>query len=512
MEDSVTKNRRIAKNTLLLYIRTFLVMIVSLYTSRVTLQALGIDNYGIYNVIGGLVAMFTVVSGPMSSAISRFLTYGLGKGDLKHLQTVFSTSVIVLLILGAIVILIGETIGLWFLNFKLNIPSESIYAANWVLQCSLATMVLQLINIPYSAAIISHEKMGVYAYMSILEIGLKLILVLLLLNVTRYVLIIYAFGVLTIYAINRLIYGIYCSKKFQECRFIKAFDKKIFKEVSSFATWSFWGNTASLFNTQGVGMLMNMFGGVVVNAAKGLTGQVESAVMSFVNSFTTAFTPQIIKSYAEENKSYMFSLMERGTKFSFFLMLMFLIPLEFEANVVLSLWLERVPEYTVSFLRLSLVCTAIMLIGQPYLQGLLATGNIRNYQIWVSIIGSSVFLFTWLFYRIGYPIISFYWVNMTVYFLLIWLRMWFVQKQLGYKISQFSGNVFFPIVKASILSLVIPALISILMKDGLLRLIILTSISILSTSFVVFMVGLNGSERIFIREYIKNKLAVIFSK
>lgn len=509
-EDSHTKNKRIAKNTLFLYLRTFVTMVVALYTSRVTLEALGIDNYGIYNVVGGLVTMFTIVSSPVSSAISRFLTYGLGKGDIDHLRTIFSTSINVLICLGLILIMIGETIGLWFLNFKLNIPAESLTAANWVLQCSIFSLVLQIVNIPYSAAIISHEKMSVYAYMSILDVAMKLGLAFIILNVTRHVLIYYALGVLLISVIDRLIYGIYCIRRFSECRYIRVFDKIIFKEMTSFAGWSFFGNTAYMLNTQGVAMLMNIFWGVVVNAAKGISSQVETAVMSFVNSFTTAFSPQIIKSYAEGDRTYMFSVMERGTKFSFYLMLLFLIPLEFEAPLVLQLWLEEVPDHSVSFLRYSLVCTSIVLIGSPYLQGIIATGKIKKYQISVSAVGCLVFPITWIFYHFGYPVITFYWIFISIYLVVNFVRMWFVQNLLDYKIVVYLKNVFMPIIACSAMSLIIPSCIAVLIEDSILRLIYMILGCSLSTGICVYSIGINQSERARIncslRNFLNNKL------
>lgn len=498
LETAEVKNKRIARNTIFLYIRTFITMIVSLYTSRIILQALGVDDYGVYNVVGGFVGMFSIAVGPISSAVSRFITYGLGKGDIAKVKLTFSTSVNVQFVLGIIIVLIGETFGLWFLNNKLNIPPDSMVAANWVLQCSIISMVIGLINIPFSASIVAHEKMDIFAYMSILEVGLKLCLVFLVLFAPFNKLIFFSVGVLVNALIMRLIYGIYCTKKFEECRYEFKFDKSIFKEMTGFAWWSFLGSTAYIFNTQGVSMLMNIFFGVVLNTAKGLAMQVESAVISFVNSFTTAFSPQITKSYAEGNLDYMYSVMCRGSKFSIYLFLLFMIPLEFEAPQVLKLWLGEEPDYSALFLRLSMLCTATMMLGSPFLQGISATGVIRNYQIAVTVIGWLVFPLTWVAYRLGFSPEIFYWIYFVIYNILVWVRMWFVRRLLGFKIKDFLYDVFFPVIRCGILS-VIPALcICQLMDDSVLRLFVLTGACTVTTSITVLYAGMSKNERAFV--------------
>lgn len=511
-ESSSVKNKRIARNTLILYVRTLITLFVSLYTSRIVLSALGVDNYGVYNVVGGVVGLFTIISGPISGAISRFLTYGLGKGNLDHLRGVFSTAIITMLLLGGVVVVLCESVGLWFLNYHLNIPAGSVYAANWVLQFSILSMVLGLINMPYSAAIISHERMDIYAYMTLLDVGLKLALAFLLMITPFNVLITYGFGLFLIYVIDRLIYGVYCTKKFSECKFIWSFDRLIFRKMTGFAWWSFLGNTAWVLNNQGASMLMNVYFGVLVNTAKGIASQVETAVMHFVNTFTTAFTPQIIKSYAEGNKDYMFSLMERGTKFSVYLMLLFLIPLEFEADQVLLLWLGQIPEYSSTFLRFSLVCTTLVLLGQPYLAGINAHGNIRNYQLTVAAIVATAFFMTWLAYYFGAPVITFYWIFMAFYFIADIVRMWFVQILLGYRITVFLRKVLFPIMATVLLSLLGPAMVCYFMEDGIGRLFLVTGVSTLSISVIVYLIGVNSSERQYVNKVVTNLFHKVFSR
>ena len=498
METAEVRNKRIAKNTLYLYLRTLLTMIISLYTSRIILQMLGVDNYGVYNVVGGFVGMFTILIGPISGAISRFITYGLGEGDISKVKIIFSTAVNVQIILSLILLLFGETFGIWFLNHKLNIPSESMVGAHWVLQCSLIAIIIGMLNMPFSACIIAHEKMGIYAYMSIIEVGLKLVLVLSLIIVPFDKLIYFSIGVLTNSIIMRIIYNIYCRKKFKECKYEFVFDKGIFKEITGFAWWTYLGNTAYSLNTQGVAMLMNIFFGVVINTAKGIAMQVESAVLSFVNTFTTAFSPQIIKSYAEGNKEYMFSVMERGSKFSFYLFLLFLIPLEFEARTVLQLWLGEVPEYSVSFLQMSMLCSATIMIGGPFLQGISATGTIRNYQIAMTLVGCMVFPLTWIAYKLGGSPIVFYWIFFCIYNILIWIRMIFVRKLLGYPLHRFTRQVFFPILSCALISLLPAICIKILMADNILRLFIMTGVTLITTSLIVLCCGMTHNERNFV--------------
>lgn len=495
METAQQKNSRIAKNTSYLYLRSLVTMLIALYTSRIVLRALGVDDYGVYNVVGGFIAMSAIVTGPVSGAISRFLTYGLGKGDRKHLRSVFSTAICIQLCLGAIVVLLGETVGLWFLTHELKIPPASMTGAHWVLQCSIVAMVLNLINVPYQAAVIAHEKMNVFAYVSVLESVMKLGVAFILMAAPSSRLAIYSVGLMLISLILRIIYGVYCSRKFEECKFKLSFERSMAKELTAFAWWTFLGNTAYMFNTQGASILMNIFFGVVINTAKGIAMQVETAVMQFVNSFTTAFTPQITKSYAQGDKEYMFQLMCRGSKFAVFLLMFFLIPLEFEAPVVLDLWLDEVPEYSVLFVRLSLICSAVMMMGNPFYQGIMATGNIRAFQISVTCVSVWVFPLTWLAYRLGMEPEMFYWVYFIIYNLLIWMRVWFVRRLTGFKMSMFTRRVYLPVLGCCCLSVIAPWIVTLLMPDGFLRLIVLTLVSTTCTAAVVLYVGMTRSER-----------------
>lgn len=508
VDSSTTRNKRIAKNTLLLYVRTIVIMIISLFTSRLTLEVLGVDNYGIYNVVGGFVGMMSIISGTITSSISRYLTFGLGKGDLNELNRLFSTSLNVLFALSAIILIIGESFGLWFIFHKLNIPSDRVYAAHWVFQCSLLSFIVNLINVPYNASIISHEKMGVFAYMTLLDVGIKLIFVYCLFITPFDVLITYSVLLCLVGIMMRLIYGSYCARHFEECHYSLTFDKGIFKEMAGFAGWNFLGNTAYILNTQGVNMTINIFFGVALNAARGVVGQVEGAVMTLVNNFTVAFTPQITKSYAEGNLDYMYSIVCRGTKFSIFLLLYILIPLSIESNTVLHLWLKDVPPQTSEFLILTLICNASLLMGSAAYTAIMATGNIRNYQISVTLIACLIFPLTWLSYKLGYPASSTYYIYMSIYIILVFYRMKFLRKLLKFPIKMYFTESILPIILVSIVAAIIPLYISRLIDDGISRLIIVVLASIITTSATIYLIGFTKNER----KSINGKIITILSR
>lgn len=508
IESSPVRNHRIAKNTIFLYLRTIIMTAISLFTSRLTLEALGIDNYGIYNVVGGFVGLMSFVSGSISGSISRFITFGLGKGNDKQLKVIFSTSVNVQLAISFIILIMGETIGIWFVSNELNLPPDNSVIANWVLQCSLITFVASMLTVPYSACIVAHEKMAVFAYMTIIDVSLKLIFVYTLFITPFNVLITYASALSIVSILNVGIYYLYCIRHFKECRYEAILDKKLLKEMSGFAGWSFLGNTAYLFNTQGVNIIINLYFGVTLNAARGIVTQVTGAIMTFINNFTMAFNPQITKSFAEGNQPYLFSLICRGAKFSFFLLLLVLIPVEIETPYLLGLWLKEVPPFTSSFLRLQLLCDSILVIGTSGYTAIMATGNIRNYQIAVTIVGCLVFPITWIAYYFGAPAIVTYLIFIPIYICLIIIRLKFLKKLLQFPLSEFLYTTLLPIGKVCFLAIPIPLLLSLNMVDNFMRLVVITLVSLICTSFTIYMCGLSTRER----EIIRLKLQCILTE
>lgn len=495
MSDQSGNNKRIARNTLLLYLRTIFLMLITLYTSRVILDQLGVDDYGIYNVVGGFVAMFSVISSALSSSISRFITFELGRGDIKRLTTIFSTSVNIQLGLCSIILVLGEAIGIWFVNTRMNIPPDRIIAANWVFQCSILTFCINLISVPYNSCIIAHEKMSAFAYISILEAALKLLICYMLIVSPVDKLIAYSLLMLFVAILIRFVYGLYCARNFEECKYRIYYEKEIVKEMTGFAGWSFFPNVAWIFNTQGVNILINLFFGVALNAARGIASQVESAVMMFVRNFTTALNPQITKYYANGDKEHMFLLMCRGTKFTYFLTLLMVLPLFLETEYVLQLWLKEVPTHTVIFVQLSIIGSIINNIGNTCYTACQATGNIKRYSIVVTTVGFLVFPLTWLGFKLGLPVESTYIIYILVYICVSIACMLMTRWLLQFPLSMFLRKALLPIVWVTILSSIIPTLLSLRMESSFVRFIITCMVSVLSTCAAIYLTGLSKHEK-----------------
>lgn len=488
-------NKRIAKNTLLLYVRTMFVMAVSLFTSRVVLNALGVEDFGTYNVVGGFVAMFSVISGALSSSISRFLTFELGKGGGEKLNRIFSTSVNIQIVIGAVVFILGEIAGLWFLNYKANIPDERVFAAVWVLQCSLIAFVVNLVSVPYNAAIIAHEKMKAFAYIGVVEAVLKLLVAYSLYISSWDKLVTYAVLLVLISVIIRLIYGIYCHRNFSETRYKFCYDKELVHEMTGFAGWSFFTNSAFIFNTQGVNLLINVFFGVASNAARGIAIQMEAAIKKFVLDFTTAINPQITKNYAAGKIAEMNKLICRGSRFSYLLFLTFALPFVFETPTVLKLWLNVVPEHTVAFFRLSVICTLVDLLGNTGYTACMATGKIKKYVLTITSVGCLVFPLSWLAYYLGFPVESCYVVFALVYLVVDIVRLFLMKQMLGFPIILFVKDVFFRIFLVTVVAIIPPLCIVHYMSPCMLRFVINVVVCILSSVMFAFILGLNEGER-----------------
>lgn len=395
-------NKRVAKNTLILYIRMLFLMGINLYTSRVVLVALGIEDYGVYNAVGGFITMFSMISSSLSAAISRFLTFMLGQGDFKKLERVFSSSIMIQLALGLLIIFLVESFGTWFLNTKMSIPEGSCRAANWVLQLSLLTFLFNLISVPYNAALVAHEKMDVFAYIGIFE-GASALAVALLLNISPInKLTFYSFLMCGVAFTTRTIYASYCKSHFQECAFRIVFDKKILKEMFGFAGWNLIGSISGILRSQGLNILFNVYNGPVVNAARGLAVQVETAVTKFSGSFYTAVQPQITKSFAAGDISSTSKLACRSSRLAFLLLTALSLPIIFETDFILNLWLKEVPEHTTILVQITLIFSLLESFSQPLILLMLATGEIKNYQLIVGGINLLNFPIAWIILHLGY--------------------------------------------------------------------------------------------------------------
>lgn len=382
MSHSQDNNKRIAKNTLVLYFRMLFLMAVTLYTSRVVINALGFEDYGIYTAVGGFVAMFGVISNSLTAAISRFITYTIGSGNKERLNRVFTTSLMIQGLIAGIVLLLLETGGIWFLNYHMTIPGDRLLAANFVMQFSILTFVVQLISVPYNAAIIAHEHMSAYAFISILNaVGTLLVAWIVKISTSIDQLILYSLLLALVAVVIRLVYGWYCSHHFSECKFRFTYDKPLLKEILSFAGWNFFGASSAVLRDQGINVLLNIYCGPVVNAARGIAMQVSGAVQSFSGSFTGALSPQITKNFAAGDKQYTFNLCFKGARFSFYLLLLLSLPIFVEAEQVLKIWLGKIPPHTVNFVRLIIIYAMVEAISTTLITLMLATGNIKKYQI-----------------------------------------------------------------------------------------------------------------------------------
>lgn len=495
MSTNSENNKRIAKNTFLLYFRMLLTMVVSLYTGRVVLNELGVEDYGIYNVVGGVVAMFSVLSGSLSAAISRYITFELGRKDMENLKKVFSSAVTIQIGLALIIILFAETLGLWFLNEKMVIPSERMSAANWIFQFSILTFGINLISVPYNAAIIAHEKMSAFAYISILEVTGKLLVAYLLTISPIDKLVFYGLLLTFLAVIIRLVYGCYCKKHFKECKYRFVFDKSTLKEMFCFAGWNFIGASSDIFRNQGTDILINLFMGPTINASRGISMQVSYTVSSFATNFITAIKPQITKNYALGNMDYMLTLVYKGAKFSFFIMLMIVIPIYTTTPYLLNLWLGQVPEHSVNFVRLILLFSMNETMGGPLITAMLATGEIRNYQL---IVGGSQLLnlpLSYICLKIGLVVESVFVVAIAVSCLGMFLRVYMLRSMIGLSLGYFFRHVYFQSILVMMLSMIVPFLISLQIEYNIYTFLFLGFISFFSTAFIVFTIGCNKSEK-----------------
>lgn len=505
-------NKRIAKNTLMLYIRTLFVMVISLYTSRVILQVLGVEDYGVYQVVGGLVAMFSVISSSLSSAISRFITFEIGRGDMERLKRVFSTSIIIQLCLCVIIASAVEIVGLWFMHTKMQIPTDRMEAAEWVLHCSVLTFCVNLLSIPYNACIIAHEHMKAFAYVSVVDALLKLGILFLIIYSPIDRLVTYAILLTLVAIIIRLAYTWYCHKHFEETKTKLIFDKGIFKEMSGFSGWSFFNNTSFILNNQGVSMLMNVFFGVTVNAARGIAIQVENAVLQFVNNFTTALNPQITKSYANGDLDSMYKLICRGAKFSFFSMLILSLPIILEANQILSIWLIEVPEHTVIFVQLSMIMGMCDCIGTTGYTACMATGKLKRYSLTLTPLIVLEFPLSWLLFYYGASVESSYYLYIVIKIAVLFVRMNLMQRMIGLDWRSYVKGVFLPIISTTLFSIIFPILVVIFMEANPVRFFIILVVSTISVMVSSLYLGMTQTERSTIIQKTSNCLSKIIRR
>lgn len=498
MSDISANNKRIAKNTLVLYVRMLFSMLVSLYTSRVILQTLGVEDYGIYNVVGGVVSMFSVLSGSLSAAIGRFITFELGKGDIEKLKKVYSSSVTIQVCLALIVVALAEIIGVWFLNNKMVIPSERLFAANWIFQFSVLTFAVGLISVPYNAVIIAHEKMKAFAYIGIFEVLAKLLIVFSLLVSPIDKLILYGLLLMILSIIVRIIYGIYCKRNFAECSYSFIFDKFLLKEMFGFAGWNFIGASSAILRDHGGNIIINLFFGTAVNAARGIASQVCNVVSSFANNFMVAVNPQITKSYSSGDYDYMMNLIFKSARFSFYLLMLLSLPIIINADYVLALWLKDVPKHAVSFVQLVLIFTMSESLANPLVTAMLATGRIRNYQIVVGGMQMLNLPISYACLRLGFPPESVFVVAIVISICCELLRVYMLRKMIALSARRFLKEVYMNVGLVFTFSLVLPLMFKQCFEMDFLIFIFCSVVTIASSIVVVFYIGCNKEERVYL--------------
>lgn len=516
MSDTSANNKRIAKNTAILYVRMVILMAVNLYSSRIVLEKLGVEDYGIYNAVAGFISMFALMTNSLTAAISRFLTFELGKLSVadkkevisKRLRETFSTSIIIQIIIGLIIIVLSESFGVYFLNSEMNIPESRMTAANWVFQFSLITFFINMISIPYNAIIIAHEKMSVFAYIGLFQ-GFSTLFIAFLIDAFPIDSLIAYSGLLCLLSIIiRLQYGMYCNRNFEESRFSCVFRKDLLKEIFGFAGWNFIGASSGVLRSQGVNVLMNIYCGPVVNAARGLSVQVNSAVQQFSGNFTTALNPQITKHYAAGDVNYSISLVFQGARFSLYLYSFLAIPIIIETDTILNLWLHEVPSHTVAFIRLVMVYSMIESLSGTMTTLMLATGNIRNYQLLVGGLQLLHFPAAWIVLAAGLEPELTYFCAMGVALCCLFARLYMLHKMVNLPVKSYLKNVFLNILIVVTVAIIPPFAVKYIMTEGFIRLCVVTIVSFTALAVSIYYIGCTSKERVMVAA----KLSMITNK
>ena len=497
MSDTSSANKRIAKNTLVLYVRMLFTMGISLFTSRVILQTLGVEDYGISSVVGGVISMFTFINAAMVSSTQRYLNFELVRGDANQLRSVFSTSLQIHALIALAIIVLSETVGLWFLNEKLVIPEARMTAAMWVYQCSILSCAVSIMSTPYNAVIVAHEKMSAFAYISILDVSLKLLVVYLLVVLPFDKLIILAILNLLVQLFIRYIYTLYCHRHFPESYFQFRFNKTLFKEMFGFAGWSFWGNLAAILYTQGLNMMLNIFFGPIVNAARGIAVQVQSAVQQFVGGFQTALNPQITKNYASNNLPQMHSLMFRSARFSFLLLFFLSLPVLMETNFILTLWLKTVPDDAVIFTQIMICISLIYTTANPCIIANQATGKVKIYQMVVGGILLLILPISYVVLKLGAPAYSVFIVHFCIESVAQFSRMYMLRNLIHLPLWQYMKNIYIPIVSTVVIAVILPLVVRMQVAEGWLRFLAVGFTCVLSVGASSYFIGFTKQERVF---------------
>lgn len=503
----LSKNKTIAKNSLFLYFRMFLIMLVSLYTVRVVIQTLGVTDYGIYSAVGGIVLIMSFVSQTITSAAQRFFSYELGIGDYEKLNKIFSSILIVFFAIGILIIILAETIGLWFMYNKMVIPAERMNAAFWTFQFSLLTFFVTIMSTPYNALIIAHEDMKYFAYVSIVEAVLKLLIVYLLLAFSFDRLILYSILTFLVTCLIRVIYGIICSKHYTETKFSFNLDKNILRSIFSYSSWTMFGTLASAANNQGVAILMNMFFGPIANAAQSVARQVGNALQLFSGNFLTAIRPPLIKSYAEHNFAYMMQLFYNSSKYTFFLLCIPIFPLMVKADVILAIWLGEVGEYMVVFTQLTIAYVLLIALGTPITIILQAANKVKLYHSVVDGFALLSLPISYILYKLSFPAPTALWITLFVFILAHIIRLIILHYFIKFKYRDYLYRIVLPMLFVVLItfSMFYVFNLFITFNSIIIDLIVDSSFLIIISTLSVYFVGISNQERLKLRKIISKR-------
>lgn len=510
MDNNIAQNnKRIAKNSFMLFIRMLFSMAVSLYTTRAILEILGVIDFGIYNVVGGVIVFFGFLNQTMSTTTSRFITTALGKNDTNILHRIFCMSMNFHLAIALLTLIVGETIGLWFVLNKLVIPIDRLQAALWLYHASVLSTCIGILNVPYNASIIAHENMGAFAYISILQVISKLIIVLILPYIPADRLIIFSILTISVSIIIQIIYWQYSYRKYNETHFNWLWDKSIWKEMFGFASWNITGDLAFMCNTQGLNILLNMFFGPVVNAARGVAVQVESVITQFIGNFQTAITPQITKSYAANNIEQTIHLVLKASKFCFFLMMIIAIPAFLEIDYVLSLWLKNVPAHAIMFAKLTIIMLFSECLSRPLHLTIYATGSVKKYQMFQSGIYLTFLPLSYVLLRYFHSTVEQIMGILVIFkYIMLFIRLELVYRLINLSIRKYVKEVLKPSLICFTISLLLPLVIITIASPSLFRVILTCILSVSSSIIVIYIFGLTSNEKVFLCKQI-NRILIL---
>ena len=475
-------------------------MFVTLFTSRVVLQSLGVEDYGIYNVVGGIITMFSFISSTLSTASQRYITFELGKGSEGNMSKIFSICFFLHLGIAFIVVAIAEPVGLWFIYNKLLIPSDRLVAAVWVYQFTILSMILMFLSVPFNALIIAYEKMNAFAAISIVDAVMRLLIAYSIILCSSDKLIVYAFLMFAAQLSVQACYMIYCYRNFPESHYKHHWDKALVKEMGKFASWSVFGNLAYVTYTQGLNLLLGTFFLPVVNAARGIAVQVQSAVNQFVTSFQTAINPQIIKNCSSGNMLEMINLVFRSSRFSFYLLMIMTIPVILETEVLLQLWLKNVPNYTIVFLRIILLTTWINSIANPLIISVKATGNVKKYESTVGVLMILILPISYFFLKIGYPPVTVFIVHLCMECLAMVCRILITRSLVHFSLRRYVKEVLLRIITVGCFAIIIPLLFYLYIDSSVLRFFMVCGVSVICSVISILLFGLTKGERVYITD------------